>query len=146
MTTDALAAEERAHGQTVGERDHAEDMADKLAAVIARITGSDIGEHSNANCPWRNALQAGTEYADRLGRQWQVSDLPAIWTVEQEAVVEEFQRAGLFHPYTCGGGGGKCPGVVMRATLAGLRCPSCGRMQTDVEGWVLTGEWRRPPG
>ncbi|RQF46430.1 hypothetical protein, partial [Pseudomonas aeruginosa] len=29
---------------------------------IARITGVDIGEHSNANCPWQNAIEAAEEY------------------------------------------------------------------------------------
>ncbi len=44
------------------ERDAAEDMADQLAAQIAAITGVDIGEHSSANCPWRNALMAAAEF------------------------------------------------------------------------------------
>jgi hypothetical protein len=42
--------------QTIRERDYNADMADKLAAGIAEHFGLDIGEHSSANCPWRNAL------------------------------------------------------------------------------------------
>jgi chromosome segregation ATPase len=44
--------------RTLVERDRAEDMADQLAAAIGRLAGVEIGEHSNANDPWRNALQA----------------------------------------------------------------------------------------
>lgn len=58
------AAEERAHGQTIDERDRAEVMADRLVEAIAIITGVQMGEHSNMNDPWENALQAATEYAE----------------------------------------------------------------------------------
>lgn len=44
------------------ERDAAEDMADQLAAQIAAITGEEIGEHSSANDPWRNAMLAADEW------------------------------------------------------------------------------------
>lgn len=43
------------------ERDHAENMADQLAAQISAITGHAIGEHTSANDPWCNALQAARE-------------------------------------------------------------------------------------
>lgn len=45
---------------TLKDRDHYQNTADKLAQAIAEITGYKIGEHSNINCPWTNAL----EYAD----------------------------------------------------------------------------------
>jgi hypothetical protein len=59
---DALKREERAHGQTIEERDYAQDMADELAAAIVALTvGGDvveaIGEHTSANCPWKQALE-----------------------------------------------------------------------------------------
>lgn len=39
-----------------------EYFANELAAAIAILTNTDIGEHSSMNCPWRNALQAAEEY------------------------------------------------------------------------------------
>lgn len=38
------------------ERDNAEEWADKLANAIAAHVSEDIGEHSNLNNPWANAL------------------------------------------------------------------------------------------
>ncbi len=61
------ANEERASLQTIDERDKAQDMADRLAEAIGQITGVDMGEHSNMNDPWQNALQAATDYADTGG-------------------------------------------------------------------------------
>lgn len=58
----SLTAEERAHGETIDQRDRCEEVADELADHIARITGVDIGEHSSANCPWQNAIEAAEEY------------------------------------------------------------------------------------
>lgn len=48
--------------QVMQERDHYHEIADKLAEQIAAITATDIGEHSSANCPWDNALQACADY------------------------------------------------------------------------------------
>ena len=42
----------------ITERDHAEQMADKLADHIADLCDIEIGEHSSGNCPWSNALEA----------------------------------------------------------------------------------------
>jgi hypothetical protein len=42
--------------QTLRERDHNADMADKLAEAIGKHFGIEIGEHSNMNCPWQTAL------------------------------------------------------------------------------------------
>ncbi|PJL60654.1 hypothetical protein [Stenotrophomonas maltophilia] len=58
----ALLAEERSHSETIDQRDRCEEVADELAARIAAITGVDIGEHSSANCPWQNAIEAAEEY------------------------------------------------------------------------------------
>ncbi|KVH64435.1 hypothetical protein WS89_03900 [Burkholderia sp. MSMB1072] len=44
--------------QTLRERDQYHDMADKLARAIATHLQIDIGEHSNLNCPWEEALEA----------------------------------------------------------------------------------------
>ncbi|WP_286068846.1 hypothetical protein [Stenotrophomonas sp. 57] len=53
---------DRALGCVIDERDRYHEMADDLAGHIATITGVDIGEHSSANCPWRNAIEAAEEY------------------------------------------------------------------------------------
>jgi len=58
----ALLAEELSHSETIDQRDRCEEVADELADHIARITGVDIGEHSSANCPWQNAIEAAEEY------------------------------------------------------------------------------------
>lgn len=47
-------AEERLHAQTIAERDSALTMADRLAAALA--PADVIGEHSDGNDPWQNAL------------------------------------------------------------------------------------------
>ncbi len=51
-----LRDEESAHTTTIEQRDNAEHWADQLAEAIAERFGVDIGEHSNLNCPWNEAL------------------------------------------------------------------------------------------
>ncbi|WP_382513075.1 hypothetical protein, partial [Streptomyces sp. NPDC057020] len=53
---------DRALGETIDQRDRYHEIADDLAGHIAAITGVDIGEHSSANCPWQNAIEAAEEY------------------------------------------------------------------------------------
>lgn len=58
----AVAATEcRSCDQLITERDNAEEQADKLADCIAGLLGIEIGEHSNMNDPWQNAID-GAEY------------------------------------------------------------------------------------
>lgn len=56
-----LSDEDRAHTETIKDRDRAEAYADQLADVIAKYTGADIGEHSSANNPWEEAHEAMLE-------------------------------------------------------------------------------------
>ena len=42
--------------------DRYHDAADKLADIIAEITGKDVGEHTNLNCPWDAAIGFGNDY------------------------------------------------------------------------------------
>ncbi len=42
--------------RTMADRDQYHEWADKLAGAIAEHFGADIGEHSNLNCPWSEAL------------------------------------------------------------------------------------------
>ncbi|WP_242883593.1 hypothetical protein [Stenotrophomonas maltophilia] len=53
---------DRALGEAIDQRDRYHEVADELADQIARITGVDIGEHSSANFPWQNAIEAAEEY------------------------------------------------------------------------------------
>ncbi len=53
---------DRALEGVIDERDRYHEMADDLAGHIAAITGVDIGEHSSANRPWQNAIEAAEEY------------------------------------------------------------------------------------
>ncbi|HFK2947307.1 TPA: hypothetical protein ACGY8F_002265 [Stenotrophomonas maltophilia] len=53
---------DRALGEAIDQRDRYHEVADELADHIASITGVGIGEHSSANCPWQNAIEAAEEY------------------------------------------------------------------------------------
>ncbi|OBU70416.1 hypothetical protein A9K58_00240 [Stenotrophomonas maltophilia] len=53
---------DRALGEAIDQRDRYHEVADDLAGHLARITGADIGEHSSANCPWQNAIDAAEAY------------------------------------------------------------------------------------
>ncbi len=48
--------ESLAHMETINQRDHYHDIADKLAEGIGEHFGEDIGEHSSTNCPWDSAM------------------------------------------------------------------------------------------
>ena len=63
MTTDQIERLEnelilalRDLAEEVKERERLEEMCDLLAGKIAHLEGLNIGEHSNLNDPWRNAL------------------------------------------------------------------------------------------
>jgi hypothetical protein len=43
--------------ETIRDRDTYQEWADKLANAIATHFGAEIGEHSNMNCPWAEALE-----------------------------------------------------------------------------------------
>ncbi|MFK0179012.1 hypothetical protein ACIQVR_23955 [Streptomyces xanthochromogenes] len=48
--------------QLIDERDHREEVADKLAYAVA--PEEVIGEHSSMNCPWENAFELITPMAE----------------------------------------------------------------------------------
>lgn len=58
---------------------------------------------------------------------------------EKLAALSLWQEAGVFHPLTCGGGGGPCSGVSLKPTIlkegnaefVGALCPDCGRFQNE---------------
>ena len=49
--------------QALRERDYNAEIADKLADAISQYFNEEIGEHSNANCPWLEALRIIEEAA-----------------------------------------------------------------------------------
>jgi hypothetical protein len=66
--------------QLVSERDSATEWADKLAHAIAERLGVDIGEHSNANNPWQEALNYCEVPAQE--NQWQQAVLNECMAIE----------------------------------------------------------------
>lgn len=69
--------------QTLRERDDYEEWANKLAAAIASHFNADIGEHSNLNNPWQQALDALENSAaapadERAALQWAAGTLQEI--------------------------------------------------------------------
>lgn len=65
--------------QPIDDRDRAEDAAGKLANAVGQLLGVEIGEHSNTNCPWDNALAA----LERALTEPHVVDLRTDgWTVQ----------------------------------------------------------------
>lgn len=63
---------ERELGQVIDERDQYHDAAEKLADAIAKHFGVEIGEHSNLNCPWQNALDHIAQATKRAADAQQV--------------------------------------------------------------------------
>lgn len=63
--TAALEREEKSHEATINQRDRAEDAADKLSQAIG---GYAVGDHSNINCPWANALSMGIDMSAEIAR------------------------------------------------------------------------------
>lgn len=53
----ALEKEEEHHLKTLAERDCYHEWADQLADAIGRHFVEEVGEHSSANNPWKNALE-----------------------------------------------------------------------------------------
>jgi hypothetical protein len=68
--THAAAKTDEMWDQTLRERDRYHEIADDLAQAIAKHLGVEIGEHSSANCPWEEALEALAQ-APAAEPQWQ---------------------------------------------------------------------------
>lgn len=66
---------ERELGQVIDERDQYHDAADKLANAVAEYFGVEIGEHSNLNCLWQNALDHIAHATKRAADAPQVGNL-----------------------------------------------------------------------
>lgn len=87
-----LRNEENAHTTTIEQRDNDEHWVDQLAKAIAERFGVDIGEHSNLNCPWNEALvwmqQPPAQAQHSVPEGWMLVEC-GIWTQEQ---VDEMQK------------------------------------------------------
>lgn len=90
-----LNEEEISHSNTLDQRDRAEQAADKLSQSIMGITGRDIGEHSNAHCPWGAAIEHAGEYESRLRSLLIACDTAArrLEAAGHEPDAERFRRA-----------------------------------------------------
>jgi len=93
----AVEKERASEMDTIRDRDQYHEWADKLAEAIAKYFGSDIGEHSNVNCPWAEALDV-IEEADPAAPQ------------QHAQAVHQWRKAGAAdwydgHPDNEDGGG-----------------------------------------
>lgn len=62
-----------------------------------------------------------------------------IWTEDQVNSLNEFQRNGPFHPFTC-----TCGNSTLVATRKGWVCPlDCGYKQFDAHGWMMDWSWKK---
>lgn len=71
-------------------------------------------------------------------RQADLTRIEAPFTDEQAAHINEFQRTGYMHPFTCPDshrGGDRN----LVATNEGLHCPSCNYRQSWVHGFMANG-------
>ncbi len=71
--------------QIITERDQYHDWADKLADAIADRLGVEIGEHSNTNAPWQNALDAIEAPTPEVE--------PVAWRRTEQDVCDEYYTA-----------------------------------------------------
>ena len=85
-----LAHEERAHLQTIEERDSYHDAADDLSYAIA--DPDELGEHSNMNDPWKNAIEFVVELRERAGRAERAEAEAAELRKDKERNREMFQE------------------------------------------------------
>lgn len=69
--------------------------------------------------------------------------ITAPFTPDQIESINGFQRAGIFHPFTCGTEG--C-GHDLVAEAEGMRCPRCDYRQDWVHDFMADGTWRPPSG
>lgn len=72
----------------------------------------------------------------------------STFTPEQVISLNEYQQAGVFHPFTCGSGNRTDEhhldgeGILV-ATEDGWRCPYCDYTQNWAHDWMKDGSWRK---
>lgn len=82
--------------ETIRDRDTYHEWADKLAGAIAEHFDAYIGEHSNMNCPWAEALEVIEGYADEKPLHF-AALLPGPYYMDPPdggsvSVLEQFRR------------------------------------------------------
>jgi len=68
-------------------------------------------------------------------------ELPVIWTEEQVLSLNDYQRCGMWHPFTCGNSHDGDRDLV--ATPTGLKCPGCAYTQYWAHGFMLDRSWEK---
>jgi len=78
--------------ETIRDRDTYHDWADKLAEAIATHFGAEIGEHSNMNCPWAEALEVieCAEPASQEGAHAALEEVRPQWTSVADSLPEKY--------------------------------------------------------
>ena len=69
------------------------------------------------------------------------------WSADQVESLNGFQRAGVWHPFTCSGGGGEHSDAVLTAREDGWHCPvaGCPHVQSWAFPAMADGSWREWP-
>lgn len=67
-----------------------------------------------------------------------------VFTPEQVKSINEFQQAGVMHPFTCGDDDCRARHVdsELVADTSGLKCPHCGYTQDWAHGFMADGSWK----
>lgn len=68
----------------------------------------------------------------------------APFTLDQACSLNAYQRAGMFHPYTCGADSTHPPLVAV--VDAGWVCETCGYTQNYALTWMADWSWQRMGG
>jgi len=83
---------------TMQENESLREWADRLAQAISKLTGVDIGEHSSANNPWEEALDAADNHTPPKEPEWLRLDECDVSCHESTALDPEllaWQRAAI---------------------------------------------------
>lgn len=123
-------------------------VAASMGAPVPQIQTLERGAHSPS-------VSTVERYATACGATVSLSFAP-IWTEAQCEKLNEFQRAGHMHPFTCGGDRGdeahrvhakrhrdRDRGLLV-ATPFGWRCPVCKYTQTWAHGFMFEGAGPNP--
>lgn len=71
---------------------------------------------------------------------------PDVFTPQEVHSLNEYQNAGVMHPFTCGGGhrGAHPDGEgILVATTKGWVCPYCDYRQNWAHVWMKDGAWKK---
>lgn len=67
----------------------------------------------------------------------------SVFTPEQVKSLNEYQQAGVMHPFTCGGDAKHLDGEgILVATEDGWICPYCDYKQNWAHGFMMDDSWK----